>query len=572
MAQVQIDRLKNRLIIKPQGPDETSVLLQLPSRRWMQKQGCFIIPATRLNCERIAEANSTNRLLLAPEAMEFVGEAARLAHGSRKFPEWYAFKTAPFPNQREALQKTYRNDAIALFMRMGTGKSKVIIDTATALFYERYIQAAVLFMPVTVKAVWMGDDGQLAIHSPSPFVAVDVDSNFDWTLVPPRQDRLFWLICGIESLSQGKTFERLEPYFSNYVCFAGIDEASRIKNAKAIRTKRLVAYGRKSKVRLIATGTPTTRSMIDLYSQFDFLDPNIIGAGDPRAFQNRYCIMGGYKRKEIVGYDNVNELMGMIEPYTYRCDKPKGMPEQTWAHRNIIMTDEQKDMYRKLKKGQVGEVNIKNILNKMAKLHEICGGFLREDPEEVINPLTGRVVKVKGDIIWQLPPERNPKIQELHNQMEELGDEQVIVWCKYRWEIDQVAQAMAKHGTVAQMTGDVDTHGRIAIKDAFQAGKIRTLVSNQQIGGIGHTFTASHFAYYYSNTNNLEDRLQSEDRIHRTGQDENCLYTDLLCEGTVDYTIYASIGEKKDLDVYLREKLDAATSMNAAMDQLLGDV
>lgn len=571
MADVRIDTDKNKLIARASNPDEMSVLLRLPSRRWMKKLQCFVIPATAMNCEQLLKAQVEGKIVIHAEPLEYIQNRVNRALGSRKFPDWYVFKTQPFPDQRNAIAKTFRNDAIALFMRMGTGKSKVLVDTATALFYMQQIQAVVLMCPLAVKAVWMGAKGELATHSPSPFIMVDVDSNFDWTDAPPRQDRLMWLFVGIESLSQGKTFERLMPFLENFKTMMAIDESSRIKNHKAIRTERAIALGRKATVRAIATGTPATKNLMDLYPQFDFLDPNIIGSGDLFAFRNRYAIMGGYKRKEIIGYDHIDELMGLIEPYTYRCDKPQGMPEQLWTHRNLTMHPEQLEMYRKVRKGEMKEVKVANILNRMGKLQEIAGGFLREDPKEEQHELTGRVVKRQGKIIWQLPPEKNPKVIRLHEEAEEAGDEQMIVWCRYLWEIEQCREALAKHGTVGSMIGEDSPEKRILTKDQFQAGDLKYLVANQQIGGIGHTFTASHLAYYYSNTNSLEDRLQSEDRIHRRGQDENCLYTDLLCEGSVDYTIYGSIGAKKDLDVYIREKLDAATNLAAALAEIYGD-
>lgn len=572
MADVRVNTEERKIIIKAAGPDEMSVLLQLPSRRWLKKYGAFVVPATRMNCEQLLVGQVAGKIAIDAEPLEYIQNQVARATGDRKFPDWYVFKTQPFPDQRNAIAKTYRSDSIALFMRMGTGKSKVIIDTATALFYQQHIQAVVMMLPLAVKAVWMGIRGELAMHSPCPYIIVDVDSDFDWTDIPPRQDRLVWLFVGIESFSQGKTFDRLLPYLQNYKCLAAIDESSRIKNDKAIRTKKAKEIGNAAVTKLISTGTPATKNVIDLFAQFDFLDPNIIGAGDIFAFKNRYCIMGGYKKKEIVGYDHIEELMGLIEPYTYRCDKPKGMPEQLWTHRDIKMHPEQAEMYRKVRKGELASVKVANILNRMGKLQEIAGGFLREDPKEVAHPITGRIVKVQGKIIWQLPPDKNPKIIELHNQIEEMGDEQVVIWCKFLWEIEQVAEALKDHGPTAKMWGESSAEQRIQVKDDFQAGQIRFLVANQQIGGIGHTFTASHLAYYYSNTNSLEDRLQSEDRIHRRGQDENCLYTDLLCESSVDHTIYGSILAKKDLDVYIREKLDQATDQARALAELFGEV
>lgn len=571
MAEVRVDEERQKLIIKAEGTDEMSVLLRTPSKRWMKKYQCFVIAATRLNCEYLLKYQVEGRIKIDAEPLGYIQGKVTRATGDRKFPDWYVYKTKPFPDQSNAIAKTYPNDAIALFMRMGTGKSKVIIDIATALFYQQHIQATVLICPLAVKAVWMGAAGQLAEHSPCPYIVVDVDSTFDWTDVPPRQDRHVWLLVGIESLSQGKTFDRLLPYLQNYKCLCAVDESSRIKNDKTIRTGRVKELGKSAKTRLISTGTPATKNIIDLYPQFDFLDPEIIGAGDIYAFRNRYCIMGGYKKKDIVGYDNVDELMSLIEPYTYRCDKPKGMPEQMWVIRDLQMHPEQKEMYRKLKKGEIGEVKVANVLNRMGKLQEITGGFLREDPKEVAHPLTGRITKQLGKIIWELPPEKNPKIIRLHEEVEEAGDNQLIVWCKYLWEIEQVAAALSKHGSVAKMIGASTSEERISIKDSFQAGATQYLVSNQQIGGIGHTFTAAHLAYYYSNTNNLEDRLQSEDRIHRRGQDENCFYADLLCSGTVDGTIYGSIVEKKDLDQYIRDKLDAATDKARVLEELYGE-
>lgn len=572
MAEIRIDEEHNKIIARANGPDEMSVLLQLPSRRWMKKLQCFVIPATPMNCEQLVQAQTAGKILIHAEPLGYIQQRLSRGPGSRKFPDWFVYKTKPFPDQHNAINKTFRNDAIALFMRMGTGKSKVIVDTATALFYMHHIQAALLMCPLAVKAVWMGAKGELATHSASPFIMVDVDSDFDWTDVPPRQDRLVWLFCGIESFSQGKTYDRLLPYLENYKVMAAIDESSRIKNHKAIRTEKAISLGRKAVTRVIATGTPATKNLMDLYPQFDFLDPNIIGSGDLYAFRNRYAIMGGYKRKEIIGYDHVDELMGLIEPYTYRCDKPQGMPTQLWTHRNLVMHPEQAEIYRKVRKGEEQSVKVANVLNRMGKLQEIAGGFLREDPTEVQHPITGRIVKKQGRIIWELPPEKNPKIIRLHEEVEEMGDEQVVVWCKYLWEISQAKQALSKHGVTATMMGEDSGEQRIAVKDQFQDGKIRFLVANQQIGGIGHTFTAAHLAYYYSNTNSLEDRLQSEDRIHRRGQDENCLYTDLLCESSVDYTIYGSIGAKKDLDVYIREKLDAAVDVAKALAEIYGDI
>jgi hypothetical protein len=584
MATTQLDPEKNRVLVFPSNPDDMNVLLKLPSRRWLAKARKFVVPITRMNAEQLYTAWESGRIELRSlnqatrtweddkETVCALVQALKPVETGREWPGWFTAKLPPSKQQQEALYKVFPRDNFALLMRMGTGKSKVFIDACSAHFYMRNIQAVILFCPMSVKSVWMGKGGELDKHSPCPYLVVDVDSGMEWADIPVTQDRLTWLICGIESLSQGNTFNRLEPFAKHWKVAALVDESSRIKNHKTIRTQRITSIGRHAVIRGIGTGTPATRNLMDLYSQFEFLDTNIVGAGDYYAFRNRYALMGGFKNKKIVGYDNVDELMGLIEPYVYRCDKPEGMVGQFWAERTIKLHDEQRTMYRMLKKGEVTGVNVKNVLNRVAKLQEVVGGFLREDPTITIDPLTGREKKTRGKIIWALDPEKNPKIRALHEYIEELGDESLIVWAKYRWELDQIAEALAQHGHTAQLHGDVPEDERVALRQRFQEREVQYMAANQQVGGIGHTFTAAHLAIYYSNTHSLEDRLQSEDRIHRRGQESACFYTDLIAENTVDDGILVpSIVEKKDLDQYVRDKLDAAKDKARALEQLLGD-
>lgn len=574
MAKFRVDHEKNRLLIQPEREDDFSALLQLPSRRWMKKQHLFVVPATRVNCQHIlAKYNTLDPASnIASEAMAFIQGRSISTHGDRPFPRWYIHKTNPFPDQFNAIHKCYKNNVFALFMRMGSGKSKAYVDIATAAFYEKLIRAVVVICPNSVKPVWLANDGQIATHSPCPVVKIDASDfgsgGFDPTIVPLSQDRLTWVVVGVESFSQGGMFDRLRPFIENVSCAVFVDESSRIKNPKALRTQRVKDLGKAAKMRGIATGTSVTKNLIDLYSQFEFLDPEIIGAGDFYAFRNRYAIMGGYKNKKIMGYDHVEELMQLIEPYIYVCDKPKNLPQKLYSARYVTMTPEQKAKYRALKRAEIPEVSVANVLNRIAKLQEIVGGFLREDPHIVMNPLTGRESKKQGNIIWTLPPDKNPKLIELANYVEEAGDEPIVVWCKYRWEIEQCQQVLALQGPTEVFHGDTPNEERAGIVQRFQGGDIRYLVGTPQVGGIGHTLTAAHLMVYYSNTHSLEDRMQSEDRIHRIGQDDNCLYTDLLMEKTVDNMLQESIKAKKSLDQYVYEKMREAS---VTLEKLLGE-
>lgn len=567
MAIFRLDPEKNKMIITPQREDDFTILMKLPSRRWMKKAKTFVVPATRVNCSYLLSSPLLKEL--APDVLEFVQRYSVTKAGDRPFPRWYNHKLNPFPDQHNAIHKAYRNDVWALYMRMGSGKSKAAIDLVTAAFFERRIDAVVVICPNAVKPVWLGNE--IDTHSPCPTLKVDVDSSFQANLVPLSQSRLSWLVCGVEALSQGRTFSKLLPFIMNCKCAVIVDEATTIKNHKTIRTQRVIELGRPALIRGLMTGTPITKLIMDLYAQFEFLDPGIVGVGDFYAFRNRYAIMGGFKGKEVLGYDNVEELMQLIEPYVYICDKPKGLPEKLFTTRTVQLSPEQKDMYRKLRKAEIPEVSVANVLNRISKLQEIVGGFLRADPTRTVDPLTGREKRTQGKVIWELAADRNPKIQELHNLVEESGNEPRVVWCRFRWELEQVQKSLARHGPVAQLHGDIPDddsfEGRTQVIKRFQNGDYRFIAATQQVGGIGHTMTAAHYMDYYSNTYSMIDRLQSEDRIHRIGQDENCLYTDIVADKTVDSLIQASLKDKKDLDVYVREKM---TEASMTLNDLLG--
>ena len=72
----------------------------------------------------------------------------------------------------------------------------------------------------------------------------------------------------------------------------------------------------------------------------------------------------------------------------------------------------------------------------------------------------------------------------------------------------------------------------------------RYFVGNPQTGGYGITLTAANTVVYYSNSYDLEKRLQSEDRAHRIGQTGSVTYVDLIAEGTIDEKIVKSLRSK----------------------------
>lgn len=567
MAQFKWEESANRIIGTPTGFAEAAVFLKLPSRRWRKARNEYVVPITRMNAKMLLESTLAHQIPVP--LRKHLNDIVSNPKLNREFPAWYRFQPfeingeqfngQPLPDQRNAIVKLYPMNCGALLMPMGVGKTKALIDLVTAHYLERRINAVVVAAPLTTVGVWTGVGGQLDLHSPVKTQRIHADSSFDWTRVRPKADELLWITVGLESLSQGNTFKKLLPFIENNKVAIAVDESHWIKNASAIRTKKMIELRAKCVLAYVMTGTPATKNAIDLYAQYEFLDPNIIGVGDYYAFRNRYCIMGGFKKKEIVGYDNMDELMGLIEPYTYICEEPKNLPQKQYTKRQPRMTDEQFEMYQKVKKAQIPGISVVNVLNKVLRLSQIAGGFLYADPTRELDPISQKEKLRPGDLIWSLPPDKNPKIIDMVEQISQEPDRQMVIWARYLYELEALKTVLSKElGPVGLLYGA--TENRAELVADFQKGKYKYIVANQQVGGISWTMTAATRGYYYSNTERLDDRLQSEKRIHRQGQKFNVLYTDweiLTPRGgrTTDTVKLESLAAKMDLDKFIKKKL-----------------
>ena len=136
--------------------------------------------------------------------------------------------------------------------------------------------------------------------------------------------------------------------------------------------------------------------------------------------------------------------------------------------------------------------------------------------------------------------------------LEETNDHKIIIWAVYRYDIQEIAKHLGKiYGTdsVATFYGDTDPKIRQEIVNKFQDkdSDLRFLVANPKTGGYGLTLTASHTVIYYSNSYDLEIRMQSEDRAHRISQTEKVTYIDIIAKGTIDEKIVKSLRNKINL-------------------------
>ena len=555
---IDYDAKTSRFIIST-PPWMVDKVRAVPNRRWDSRRRVWTAPALRANSEHLlanfgADVFTSTAREAATRTIEKA--TARL----NPFPALYPFKTEPRGYQRRALDHAWDKPGFAFYMDMGTGKTKTSLDLFSAYFIDGKVDRVLVVTKFSTRRNW---EAEIGIHCPVQTDVLVLDTGkpkvFDeWNTDTARG--LKFLVVGTESLAAGNAVHFAQKFVDCSTRVGMIvDEAHMIKNHSAVRSKNCVKLGKSANYKVIMTGTPVANGPMDVFMQFEFLDPNIIGIGDFYSFRNRYAIMGGFEQRQIVGYQNMGELTELIAPFTFQVRKSEvltELPPKVFETRTVQLNDEQKRIYREIAKrdkavmGDRG-ITVTTVLEKMLRLQEIAGGVATwERNPDIHNPSKFDHVRIPG---------KNAKIEELMSIVEET-ECSTIIWCRFVEEIQMVTEALAERygpGAIVQVYGAIDEDTRWAnVSDKFQTGKARFLVGNAATGGVGLNMTRAELVIYYSNSFSFTDREQSEDRAHRIGQTRSVTYIDLVAEGTVDEVVIQALKSKKDVSEFIRTSIN----------------
>lgn len=489
------------------------------------------------------------------------------------------FKTKPFDHQFKAFEISKDAASYGLFFEQGCGKTKVTIDNTVYLFLKQKIEALIIIAPNGVHKNWITDE--LPTHCNIAYEAFCWEGNIN-----KKNTEIFENVCNSEKLKvfafnvecfvsekqQKILLELLKKYKAMFV----VDESQSIKNPAAERTKFLVKAGNVATIaahnhtvksngngtiaevivyKRILSGTPITKGTEDIFSQFQFLDPKILGLSSFYAFKARYCKMGGYLSKQIVGYNHIDEIQDKIKTYTMRVLKKDclDLPEKLYQKEVFSLTEEQMRVYNDVKNEGLAYVKYcqehdepiiyDNIMARMMKMQQIASGYLLNVEE--------------GKFLELVTPEHNPRLKLLKDLLNRI-EGKVIIWARFTKDIDYIC-AILKSQAV-RYDGQASLEDKESAKVRFQNDdKIKYFVA-KPIKGL--TLTAGTTNIYYTNDFDLEKRQQSEDRSHRYGTKEalekaglkNILYIDIAASKTIDSKIIRSLRNKKKLaDMVLQD-------------------
>lgn len=450
----------------------------------------------------------------------------------------YVSAKEPWKHQRDALSKMKGRPAFALLMAMRTGKTKTLLDDWGRLEADGQCQDLLVIAPGGVYRTW--EKGTQDHLGPTLIERAWV---YTWSAKGGAtaakqlkkfmacQDRPRVLLVNIEALSNVERARTLcVEFLEQRKAMLAIDESTSIKNPNAKRTKFINRQLKtRADYRRILSGLPTPKSPLDLYSQFEFLDPHILGFKSYYGFRARFAVMkqmsfGGRLVPIVVGYRDVDELQERIRPHSHRVllEDCYDLPPKMYSIREVELTAEQSRIYNEMKEFATAKlanaeyVTATQVVTQILRMHQVLCGH----------------VGTEGGEFVEIPEKRTDTLLDL---LEE-HDGKSIIWCSYDADVRKVAVAIA--GRFGQLPARFWGGNRASREEEehrfLNDPNCRHMVATAAAGGRGRTWTVADLVVYYSNTADLEHRSQSEERAQGVAKTGSVAYVDLVAPGTVD--------------------------------------
>ncbi len=435
-------------------------------------------------------------------------------------------------HQAQALRFCCSMKVSALFADTGTGKTKVAIDLAISRYEAGQINKVLIFCPVSTKKNFQDE----------------IDKWYDG-------ENMVWKIVGLETMSSSEKTVLEVMQWTDHETFIIIDESHACKTPFAKRSRRIKACCDKTSYKLIMTGTPA-ESVKDMYMQYSMLSDLIIGEPNWLKFEEKYLIVDD--RKDIVGYKNVDHLMGLVEPYTYQVRKEDVMklPAKRFHNISCPLTEKQHIIYFRLKE------------ELMEKLENFRDNEI-EPPATLIFRYFGKMQQASCGF----QKEENGGITDLGTEkfsmLEKTGYEtgQTIFFCKYIWEIDRIVGFLGRENC-AVFIGDNRTE-RDAEKDLFTQGRKKYFVATMGSGGTGlNGLQHCNRIIFWSNSFKWMERKQCIGRIDRKGQENEMEIYDLVPDCGIEYRITANLARKGNLANEIKKLLHDKTKLKEYVEAL----
>lgn len=483
----------------------------------------------------------------------------------------YAPRLPAYVHQTEGLAKMRGKSAFAILAQMRVGKSKMLLDDWGEMASAGGAQDLLIIAPAGSYRNWTmdrdgGRESELRRQlDPALFAQCQVATWVSGNARAQRaiadllavRDRPRVLNVNIEALSSVKKAREAVLQFlgAKRGAMVVIDESTTIRNPRASRSEFIWGLRKMCQYRRILTGLVAPKSPLDLYGQFFFLDPQILGHWSYYTFRARYAIMrempvgewfpcprtGEPTRRTVkipVAYRHQEELAEAIAPHSYRklLADCYDVPETFYMVREVELTDEQARIYREIKDNACAElasgswVSATEAMSQILRLHQVLCGHVGDEEQN----------------LHLIPNKRVDAVLEVLAE----HDGKAIVWSHYVPLLLAIHQRLNKEygeGSAALFYGGNRDTRHIDESRFLQDPGCRFMCATQGAGGRGNTWDNADLAIYASNSFDLEHRDQSEWRTLNVGKRRNVTNVDLVAPGTIDEKVINALRAKIDV-------------------------
>jgi SNF2 family DNA or RNA helicase len=529
---------------------------EIPGRRWDAARSLWLLPRSPFAARALLSVVPS--AIDVPEVVELAGH---VAPGRRTDPELdepldnHSPVGPAWLHQTRAARWLLGNDAALLQYGMRTGKTRSTLDAARAAGARLILVLA----PLRACMVWQRE---AEAHHPGYFRVVRLDRrSIQQRAAQLREEVRLALAPGGQPAVIALNYEAAwrpllsEPLLSIRWDVLVLDECHRIKSPGSHQSKFCGRLQRAARRRWALSGTPLAHSPMDAYAIFRALDPGIFGTAFG-AFRSRYAILGGYLGREVVGYRNLEEFRERYFSITLAASRDVlDLPEAIHETVVIELPAEARRLHAQVKDHAMamlasgdGEIVATNVLTQMLRMCQIASGHTRvDDPVAVTD---GQIGIFDPEAAPAAPG--GPRTVEVHRAKEEavveiLGDldprEPVVVFCRFRHDLDQVERATAAAGRLyRELSGR-----RNDLEDWLGSAGGEVLGVQYQAGGEGIDLARASYCILYNDTFELAKSDQAIARIHGPKSRNRVVYFHLVARGTIDEYVRDTLVRRRDV-------------------------
>lgn len=479
--------------------------------------------------------------------------------------------------KRKSLRFLEKFGAVGLFMEMGTGKTRVAVEsietvrdtirnvrqTVEELRSRKGVNLGLVVAPLSVMHVWV-ENWDLWADLPAVFIDLHETGPAGLRRAKKLAAEGALVIClinyemtwqfghkRIERIRDGEPTKILEPvdttlYDANWD-FVILDEATAIKNPSAKVTKFfLKRIAPKARFRLALTGTAYLKRPLDVYAIIRFLTGERWVPKNFTRFKAMYSIPHPKIRGAIIGYQNLEDLVARMAKCCVLLKKEEvvDLPPVLHTTRLVELPPKIKRLYDTLSKEMYSEleefeaegqtITITHVFGVMRKQLQIASGFVLADPEpnEKPDPIELHLVK----------------INETLDILEERGGKPTILVTQSNYVEKMLHREIKKRfGHDTKILNGAVKGAEARHKLIASASKDMAFIVKESVGCEGTDMKYADMTIFVEHGPNTSDYAQMLARNHRGGQTKKITYVHILAKGTADTRVMKILDN--DMDV-----------------------